>query len=345
MTDGPLTGATETFDCTRTECSESPLPEPSAPAPHQGSLSRRGRTALAIAGVALASLLMAASAGCGTKAPAAPANPGGEQQSLSADAKKFIAEFGGRYSDPVSTYYAEKAYETNVISTGAIMSDEYVANFNSNTEQTPDGNSDALGFNKHELLLNKKIDQKAFVDVFNSYIAGGMDGAGGMSGYMNLIAKNPTPEAKKIVKSEFLKFYSDASYENMPAANTPDKPEVINLMDTLDGVVAKYGSAVNYSVAQASAYDHTDSQEGTIFHDIGPANSGHVEYGGQNVEYFFTSGVDIAINVDVFKGDQSTHVTETLKDTELTLWRQPAVFGKGAERYTDISIGQRKIAQ
>lgn len=74
MTDGPRPGATETFARTRTECSERPLPEPSSPAVQQRSLSRRGRTALAIAGVALASLLMAASVGCGTKVDA-PANP------------------------------------------------------------------------------------------------------------------------------------------------------------------------------------------------------------------------------------------------------------------------------
>lgn len=71
MTDGPRPGATETFARTRTECSERPLPEPSSPAVQQRSLSRRGRTALAIAGVALASLLMAASVGCGTNAPTA----------------------------------------------------------------------------------------------------------------------------------------------------------------------------------------------------------------------------------------------------------------------------------
>jgi len=337
MTDGPRPGATETFARTRTECSERPLPEPSSRDVQQRSLSRRGRTALAITGVALASLLMAVSVGCGTKVEA-PASPGTEQQSLSAEAQKFVAEFGSRYSDPVSTYYAEKAYEKNVSIGGVVIPDEYINNFNSNDEQTADGNSDTLQFTKYELLLNKQIDQKAFVDVFNSYIAGGM------SEYMNLMSKNPTPEAVKVIKSEFLKFYSDARDDNMPAHNTPAKPEVINLMDTLDGVVEKYGSTANYSVAQASAYDYTDSQEGTIFTSLA-VDSGHVEYGGQNVEYFFTSGVDIAINVEVFKGDKSTRVTETLKDTELTLWRQPFVSGKGAERNTDISIGQRKIAE
>jgi len=71
MQDGPRRGATVTFDGTRAECPEPLLPEPSAPAPQQRRLPRRGKTAFAIAGVALASLLMAASVGCGTKAPTA----------------------------------------------------------------------------------------------------------------------------------------------------------------------------------------------------------------------------------------------------------------------------------
>jgi hypothetical protein len=71
MPDGPRPGATETFDCARTECSESHLPEPGAPAPEHAGLSRRGRTALALTGVALALVLMAASTGCGTNAPTA----------------------------------------------------------------------------------------------------------------------------------------------------------------------------------------------------------------------------------------------------------------------------------
>lgn len=98
MTDGPRPGATETFARTRTECSERPLPEPSSPAVQQRSLSRRGRTALAIAAVALASVLMAASVGCGTKAPtavdtqlASPSATASAEASPSAPAKPEVA--------------------------------------------------------------------------------------------------------------------------------------------------------------------------------------------------------------------------------------------------------------
>ena len=334
MTDGPRLGATETYDCTRTECSEPPLPEPSAPAPRQRSLSRRGRTALAIAGVALASLLMAASMGCGTKEPASSENPGTEQQNLSAEAKKFIAKYGDRYSDSVSTYYAEKAYEANSTIGGAIMTDEYIANFDPAEEQMTDGKSDMLGFKVYDLPLNKKIDQAAFVEVFNDYIAGGL------SNYMNHLAKNPTSEA--VIDSEFEKFYSDSSSKGQPIEFTYDNEEVANLMDTCKQVVAKYGSAANYTVAQAVAYDYTDSQTGTVF--TGRAvDSGHVDDQGKEVKYYFTGlDVDIAIDIDLYKGDKATRVTETLKDTELTLWRHRAVFGLGADQYTEISIGQRK---
>lgn len=69
MTNGPRTGAIETFDCTRTECSEPPLPEPSAPAAEKGRRAPRGRTPLVIAGVALA-FMAATGAGCATKTEA-----------------------------------------------------------------------------------------------------------------------------------------------------------------------------------------------------------------------------------------------------------------------------------
>lgn len=83
MTDGPRLGATETFDRIRADCPEPPLPAPSAPALQQRSLSRRGRLALAIAGAALASALIAATAACGTTT-GAPATPG---QSATASVK------------------------------------------------------------------------------------------------------------------------------------------------------------------------------------------------------------------------------------------------------------------
>jgi hypothetical protein len=74
MRHGRPLGPTETLARTRTECSERPLPEPSSRDAQQRSLSRRGRTALAIAGVTLASLSIAVSVGCGakTEAPASP---------------------------------------------------------------------------------------------------------------------------------------------------------------------------------------------------------------------------------------------------------------------------------
>jgi hypothetical protein len=264
-------------------------------------------------------------------------NPGAEQQSLSAEAQKFVAEFGSRYSDPVSTYFAEKAYNPD-IDLGPIMTDEYINTFNSEDEQMTDGKSDMLGFKKSELPLNEKVDQQVFIDVFNK------DFVPGLNNLMLYFARNPSPEARQVIRDEFEKYYSTTGDKGQPAAFTFDDQEIANLMNTFEAVAEKYGSAANYSVAQASAYNHTDSQEGTIFGSTA-VDSGHVEKYGQKIEYYFTGSVDITVNVDVFKGDKSTRVTETLKDTELTIWHQPAIQGMGANRFTDISIGQRKIAE
>jgi hypothetical protein len=265
------------------------------------------------------------------------ASPGQKQPELSADAKKFVADFGGRYIDPVSTYYAEKAYEQKVNSVGDIMTDAYIDSFNSDEEQMPDGKSDMLGFKKYELPLNENIDQNTFVKVFNE------DFAPGLSNLMNHLAKNPTDKARAVIINEFQRYYSNTADAGQPAAFTYDDQESANLIDTMQQVVDKYGSAANYSVAPASAYDYTNSQTGTIFHDRGAANSGNVEYNGKKIEYFFTNkSVDIAINIDIFNGSKSTTATDIIKDTELTIWRQPAIQGLGADRFTDISIGQRK---
>jgi|GEM_PF-1165427 len=269
---------------------------------------------------------------------AASQSPGEVQPSLSAEAQKFVDTYGDRYADPVSTYYSEKAYiEKNYVSgLQDILGDEYVANFDSQEEQMPDGQSDMLGFKMYELPMNQKMDQAEFIKVFNEYFAGGM------SNYMNLLSKNPSPEAVAVIDSEFEKFYSDTAQKDLPAEFTYDDEEIANLMDTCKQVVAKYGSAANYAVAPAVAYDYTDSQSGTVFKSLA-VDTGHVkDQNGVDVQYFFTGNINMAIDVDVFKGDKATKVTDVLKNTQLTIWHQRDVQGLGNDRFTDISIGQRK---
>lgn len=75
MRDRRRIGGNGAFGCTRTRCSEPPLQAASGPAREQGRLSRRGRTALAIAGVVLASALVAPVGGCGGNATDASSQP------------------------------------------------------------------------------------------------------------------------------------------------------------------------------------------------------------------------------------------------------------------------------
>jgi hypothetical protein len=169
------------------------------------------------------------------------ASPRQKQQGFSAEAKDFVAKYGDRYSDPVSTYYAEKAYETKNNSPGLLMSDNFISDFE--ITNNIDVTASDLEFTMMRLPLDTKVCQETSIKVFNNYTSENL------SQYMNLLAKNPGQKAEDIIDSQFLNYcagnYLGKYDSNM--WNTKADTAAKKLMDTVKNIVTEYGGAANYS--------------------------------------------------------------------------------------------------
>lgn len=262
-----------------------------------------------------------------------PTNTGEAQPPLSAEAQKFVDLYGDRYADPVSTYYASKDYVLKANIPNVIMADNYIDNFEINGNIVT-GVPDEIGFTQYTLPLDAKFNQQTSIKVFNEYTVPSLNC------YMNELAKNPSPEAKKIIKAEFAKYCSDISNEDLPIAFTSDDKGIAMLMDTADALVSKYGSTANYYVAPAEI---NSDDEGVTSFD-GATMKGYYMYDDREIQYFSDNDVRLVIGIDVFKGDKSSHITETINEVQLQVIRQPGVYGgteSNPDQYTNISIGQQ----
>ena len=242
--------------------------------------------------------------------------PPAENTSIPAEAQAFVDEFGTRYGDPVSTYYAEEAYLAAGNKT-RLMSDDYI-----DVLYDPDGqrnNVSPLGFEHYSVYPELKIDLTTAMKIFNEYTAKVV------SSYMNALARNPTPKGTEIVDNEFMYYCSDTGYANR---FTEDDEYIATLMETAKGIVAKYGSAANYTVAQGSTVEGEPNS--TYFNEYSTNAQGQDEKGITNK---FSNVVDLAVEVEVFSGKSATKDEVIIEDVELFVVRP--LYGY------QISIGQK----
>ncbi len=251
-------------------------------------------------------------------------NPGNETQKLPAipnEAKQFVSEVGGRYADPVSTYYAVEAYKKEHADKTPVLSDEFINKYDNSGPQ--DGDLSILGFTAYRLPLNAEVTQKTFIDIFNNYTKPNLDL------YMNLLSKNPSAKAVAIIDNEFKSYCS----ENTAFKN--DDAQIAMLMATAKNEVAQYGSAVNYSVAKAT--DKLGEKDATIFPMADGIMFGSIPWGKQVVKNYADSGIDLVIDADKYSGKTVSRVPNVKHGVTLTIWRQPVT---GDADYSHISIGQ-----
>jgi len=257
----------------------------------------------------------------------APANSG-EEQKIPAEAESFIAEYGARYEDPISTYYADKDYNEFNDTTGVIMTDSYANTYE--IANTKNGETSDLGFYMLQLPLESKISQTNSIEVFNNYTAKEL------SLYMNCVSKNPSPEAVAVINDQFMS-YCSGGREN---GNTLDDRSIegsMKLLETVRSITSKYGSAANYTVAQASSSEGEDT---TIFNKYKPTidirNSDHQSVG------FSDGGIKLVINIDVYDGKEKISKVEVLDNIQLSVWRQQySGTEPGSVTVTDrMAIGQ-----
>lgn len=263
-------------------------------------------------------------------------NPGAteKQPAIPDEAKNFVAKWGNRYSDPVSTYYAAIGYEVAHPNAPVLVSDSYVSEYE--MQKYPSGETSDLGFSMTKLSLDKEIGQATSIEVFNNYTVNNLNL------YMNLIAKNPDQKAMEVIDNQFLNYCAGNYFDDKNTSNAEAKADGINLLRTAKAIALKYGSSANYNVAPASNDDN--APDATIFGRIATTHS-RVDGQGKNIG-FSDSGVTLVIDVDSYDGSKMSRFVEVIKDVQLSVERQQVFSTQGTSEnpiYTSseyISIGQ-----
>lgn len=248
-------------------------------------------------------------------------NPGSETQKIPAEAQKFVTEFGSRYVDPVSTYYAVEAYKKDHDGKTPILTDEFINNYDNSGPQ--DGELSILGFTTYRLPLDTEVSQKTFIDIFNSYMKPNLDL------YMNLLSKNPSAKAVAIIDDEF------KSYCSQNTSFKEDDAQIAMLMNTAKSKVAEFGSAADYSVAKAT--DKPTGKDSTVFPMAGSIMFGSIPWNKQIIKNYTIGGIDLVIDTDKFSGKTVSRDSKIRHGVTLAIWRQPVT---GDANYSNISIGQ-----
>lgn len=279
--------------------------------------------------VALAGAVTLGAAGCsGDKvgATAPEVNPStttesvAESQEVPKEAESFIDQYGSLYDDPVSVYFAQKDYETNVSTRAIILSEEYITNYEPSSGLVSD-----LGFEEGKFPVGSE-DINDFVDFFNEYTVPQV------SRYMNLLARNPSPEAVKVIDNEFLKYCSANENLGTQVEFTDDDQDILELMDLSKEIVAKYGSAANYRVEKGSL---NEGSGGTFFFNPNVSLANRLD---SDIQSLHVPGVNIVISVEAYDNNKVSNYTETIKNTQLVLTTHPGVHPVD---YNYVSIGVR----
>jgi hypothetical protein len=205
------------------------------------------------------------------------------------------------------------------------MTDDYINNYKKPRQQ---GTVSPHGFVWYELPLNAPLNEETAVRVFNEYTKPMMDN------YLNYIAKNTTSAGRAIIDEEFLSYCSNTDSAN---AFKYDDDGINILMNTAKAIVAKYGSAANYSVAPASIGYYSDNPKNTIFlAGINPmVNEGL--WNKEPIKSCDQPGVLLVVNIDKYTGQDVVHATEIIEDVQISFWEQPAWSESASTR---LSIGQ-----
>jgi len=320
-------------------------PEETLPNPEKNGFSRN-QVILALSGIVLSILVVSGVAfnklshknqPVATEVPTTPVETPQttqeqEIQNLSKEGQDFITQYGDRYSDPISVFYSVKGYENSHPGGALMMDGEYINNYN--PAHGINGDNSALGFAKYRIPVDTEITQEVAIDIFNSYTAKNL------SLYMNLLAKNPSKDATAMIDNEFQIYCSDTTGKNLPAlAFSADDKEIEKLMSTAKEIVAEYGSTANYEIAQASGYNEDPNM--TSFDNMTP-NVNHSDDKGNKIPIIVDDGVRLVVQIDTYNGDKVSREGKTLRDLQLTIIKQPGVFGgvAGAQSYNYLSIGQ-----
>lgn len=270
----------------------------------------------------------------------------GTEQDIPKEAQSFVEQYGDRYADPVATYYAVEAYQKangDDYDQSVVLSDEYVANF-ANSHGNYDtsginyvaGGESELGFHDYELPDSEAFDQDTNLKIFNDYFIPMVNR------YMNLLAKNPSPDAVALIDAQFLECCSNTG-DNF----SYDDQQIEDLMTMAKDIVATGGSEVNYSILPATI-DKSDGNvgDGTTFFD-GLVDEGSFYYSNTNENLDGMTGAikELDIRFSGYSYDYDKNKVYSTEDTKVmtndcrfTVQKQPTTIAEASFNYVSIGI-------
>lgn len=235
-----------------------------------------------------------------------------QQQEISPDAKAFAEKYKDIFDDPISTYYAEMAYDpTHQYVQESQLDDSFVENYYKRTNHLNANGESELGFTQYQLESSAEYNQDTNIRIFNEFAVPQINR------YMNLLSKSPAPEAVAIIDSEF-RFLSLVNDKDIVGK----RQTVDSLMNLAKEVVAKYGSAANYSFIPAVTDIKDATGKNTFFAPEATSinTSDYTVTEGSDGEYQYkytalaTHADDAIINVDIYDGQKVTTVSENVNN-------------------------------
>jgi hypothetical protein len=255
-------------------------PDPPGPSAHSGKRSALGRRLVIVAALLVAAFVLIVDVPSFMQNRAA-------QNRAKAPVRSFVRDYGTRYNDAVSTYYATQAYR-KATGVDLVMTKDYITNYDplATTEQGP---TSTLGFERYSLPVDAKIDIATCEKIFDEYIAKEL------TLYMNLIAKNPN--ATDIIDSQFTNFLGPADTDHA------DRDYTVKLMESAKVEVAKHGSSANYKVEPISDNDNDYSNPNVSYIDNIPSASVDImETDKYGTTTWFALNARVGVEIDTYKG-------------------------------------------
>jgi hypothetical protein len=253
-----------------------------------------------------------------------------QEQSIPKESESFISEFGARYKDPVSTYYAVEAYKRENNDKTPIITDEFINNYDPSGQRSMELST--LGFTAQRIPIDTQVDRKKMVEIFNEYTIPNLEL------YLNYLSKNRSPAALSIIDREFQDYCSDTSNKLSPIlAFKDDDDDILRMMTLAKRIVAEYGDTVNYKIATASDAFDAKGPNFTTFPPTSEPSVGVTKWNGQTIESFAKGGVNISIGLDKYDNkNKLSSSNKILKGINLTMQKQPVT---GSSTWTYLSIG------
>lgn len=243
----------------------------------------------------------------GPETPGVTTPPPEQIENVPTEAKDFVEKYANYYADPVSTFYADKAYANvpGIAGFSTIIDLESIKDYEPtdtiSQENSPFGFAPAYAF--PEVMPNTETVTEMYNKFFIPW---------GLESYMNQVARNPSVAARAVLDNQFMKFTGSMSSFKEGEERETQRARVQNLLDHLKGIVDTYGTTAVFDIAEATN-QLNDTSKTTI-------DNGIIQGLNEDKEIKkYSTTVDLRINVTVYNGAVPTQSDLTAQLPQMLL--------------------------